>query len=631
MSGSRISGFDGRDVSFIVTQIMTKGIFMRKSLFLVLFISIFSALFFFNCSDTDSGNESVTKVLDTPWQGDPMSIPEKLRVTNPLVSPNAKKGGKIRFYSHQFPKSLNYYLDQFTTTARIFTSLYEPLTAYNPVTLETIPHLAKSWKISADKRKFTFYLDQNARWSDGKQVTADDVIFTYDTIMNPKNATAVFRISLTRFERPIKEDDFTVTFEAKEVHWNNFNDISSSIFILPKHHFEGKDFNKENFEFPIVSGPYRIVESKKSRYIKLERRGDYWQRAYPFNQGRYNFDQIVYKVYNEEAVALQAFKKGDMDIYPVYTAHIWVEETKGEAFENKWIAKQRIFNLKPVGFQGWAMNSRREIFSDRRVREAMALLVDRRLMIDKLAFGEYDPTNSYYPDFYLGSEKNPNQPVEFNIEKARKLLADAGWKPNEKGILEKDGKSFNFTILDRDKKTEKYFTVFLEKAKEVGITANIDTLDLAAWSAKVDKYDFDMTWAAWGSGIFKDPESQWHSKYANEEGQPNLPGFKLAAVDKLIEKQKTEFSLEKRNSIVKEIDKLVYKEHPYVLLWHLPSVRLLYWRKFGQPNLPLGIYGDESFSTEYWWYDEKMDAELKLAVDKKQPLEEYNAVIQWKK
>lgn len=610
---------------------MTKGISMRKSLFL-LSLFLFQILSFtLTCSDTDQSADTPSKVIDLPWSGDPNSIPELMRAENPVASPSAVKGGRIRFYSHQFPKSLNYYLDQFTTTARIFTSLYEPLTSYHPVTLETMPHLAKSWKISPDKRKFTFYLDQNAKWSDGKPVSADDVIFTYDTIMNPANATAVFRISLSRFGRPIKEDEFTVTFEAKEVHWNNFNDIASSIFILPKHHFEGKDFNKENFEFPVVSGPYRIVEAKKSRYIKLERRGDYWQRAYPFNKGKNNFDQIVYKVYNEEAVALQAFKKGDMDIYPVYTAHIWVEETKGEAFEKKWIAKQRIFNLKPVGFQGWAMNSRREIFSDRRVREAIALLVDRDLMIKKLAFGEYDPTNSYYPDFYLGSEKNPNTPVQFNIEKARKLLAEAGWKPNDKGILEKDGKPFTFTILDRDKKTEKYFTVFLEKAKEVGISANIDTLDLAAWSARVDKYDFDMTWAAWGSGVFKDPESQWHSKYANEEGQPNLPGFKMAAVDNLIERQKTEFDLSKRNEIIKAIDRLVYKEHPYVLLWHLPSVRLLYWRKFGQPNLPLGIYGDESFATDYWWYDEKNDSDLKKAIEEKLPLTEYRAVVKWEK
>lgn len=229
-------------------QIFKYSSSLRK-IVLVGLAGLLSMLFFLHCSEEDS-KESLSKVNDLPWEGDLSSIPNALRLKNPVADPKAKKGGRIRIYSHQFPKSLNYYLDQFTTTARIFTSLYEPLTGYHPLTLETIPHLARDWKISPDKKKFTFYLDPNARWSDGRAVTADDVIFTYDTIMNPKNGTAVFRVSLSRFLKPVRVDDLTVVFEAKEVHWNNFNDIASSIFILPKHHFEGKDFNKENMEFP---------------------------------------------------------------------------------------------------------------------------------------------------------------------------------------------------------------------------------------------------------------------------------------------------------------------------------------------------------------------------------------------
>lgn len=152
-------------------------------------------------------------------------------------------------------------------------------------------------------------------------------------------------------------------------------------------------------------------------------------------------------------------------------------------------------------------------------------------------------------------------------------------------------------------------------------------MDLASWSERVDKYDFDMTWAAWGSGVFKDPESQWYSKYADEPGQPNLPGLKIPSVDKLIEKQKSEFSLNARNQILKEIDKIVYKEYPYVLLWHLPSVRLLYWQKYKHPTLPLGRYGDESFSSDYWWYDEEMDKRLTNAISKKETFDEYQKVI----
>jgi microcin C transport system substrate-binding protein len=116
----------------------------------------------------------------------------------------------------------------------------------------------------------------------------------------------------------------------------------------------------------------------------MTRRGDYWQRAYPFNKGRYNFNDIFFKVFSEEAVAFQAMLKGDMDLYPAYKAATWVKEAVGEKFDKFWIVKQRIFNKKPIGFQGWAMNLRRELFKDKRVRQAIAHLVDRRTMVDKL-------------------------------------------------------------------------------------------------------------------------------------------------------------------------------------------------------------------------------------------------------
>jgi microcin C transport system substrate-binding protein len=209
-------------------------------------------------------------------------------------------------------------------------------------------------------------------------------------------------------------------------------------------------------------------------------------------------------------------------------------------------------------------------------------------------------------------------------------LKEAGWLPNAKGILEKNGKEFRFTILDREKKTEKYFTVFLEKAKYLGIDAKIETTDLAAWSARIDTYDFDMTWAAWGSGVFKDPEAQWSSKYADEKGQPNLPGFKDSKVDSMIESLKTEFNVNKRNAILKNLDQIVYKQYPYVLLWHLDNTRLLFWRKFGMPDNPLGRYGDESFASDYWYYDNNMSKELLKAIKEKKSLQQYNSEVRWK-
>ncbi|WP_425529232.1 extracellular solute-binding protein [Leptospira stimsonii] len=592
---------------------------MKKiyQLFIYCFLLSVSAGVFIQCGDKEEADTSAV-VEEVPWKGSPDSIPVALRVHNPIVSLEAKKGGTFRIYSHQYPKSLNYYLDQFSTTAHIFGLMFEPLLDYHPITLEPIPHLASSWKISADKKKFTFTIDANATWSDGKPVTAHDVLFTYETLMDKNNNTAVFRIDLSRFEKPVVLNDREIEFTQKEIHWSNFNTIANSLYILPAHHFQGRNFDKENFDFPVVSGPYSMLSAKKGRYVKMRRRGDYWMRAYPFYKGSDNFDTILFKVYNEEPIAFQAFKKGDIDIYPTYTASFWVKDAVGDKFDENYIVKQKIYNSKPIGFQGLVFNTRREIFSDVRVRKAFAHLVDRKLLIEKLAYNEYEETNAFYQDLWANG--SPNPPIDFDVKMARELLAQAGWKTNSKGILEKEGKEFKFSILERDKKSEKYLTLIQERAKEVGIVISLESTDLAEWSSRMDKYDFDMTWAAWGGGIFKDPEAMWYSKYADEKGQPNLAGFKNPEVDKLIEQQRAEFSVPKRNEILKKIDKILTSQVPYVLLWNTSATRIMYWNKFKSPKNPLGKYGSEKEASSLWWLDSERSSQLEEAILKKTKL-----------
>ncbi|WP_243393334.1 extracellular solute-binding protein [Leptospira perolatii] len=582
----------------------------------------------FYCGGDREEGDSNSAIQDLPWEGSLSSIPEALRKKNPIVSEDAVKGGTYRVYSHQFPKSLNYYLEQFSTTAEIFQMMFEPLLDYHPITLQPIPHLASSWTISPDKKKFTFYMDQNAKWSDGKSITAKDVLFTYETLMDKANNTPIFRIGLSRFEKPVVVNDFQIEFTQKEIHWSNFETVAHSLFILPEHLYKGKDFNKENFEFPVVSGPYELVSAKKGRYVRMRRRADYWMRAYPFYKGSDNFDTVLFKVFNEEAVAFQAFKKGDIDLYPVYKAYTWVKEAVGETFDSNYVIKQKVYNEKPMGFQGWAFNMRRAPFDDAKVRRAIALLVDRKLLVEKLAFNEYELTDSYYSGVWSEGQF-PSPPIQYDPNLARKLLSEAGWKPNAKGILEKKGKEFKFSILDRDRSTEKYFTIFIERARELGIVASIETTDLAEWGSRMDKFDFDMTWAAWGGGLFPDPESMWYSKYADENGQNNITGFKNSEVDKLIEMQKTEFDVKKRESILKKIDQILTKEVPYVLLWNTKSTRLLYWNKFGYPTNSLGKFGSESYAKGLWWLDEKKSDLLESSKKSKTPLPKYKAILKY--
>jgi len=209
---------------------------------------------------------------------------------DPFASPDAEVGGEISFYLHQSPKSLNYYLDNSFQAAEIFGKLYETLLSANPITLEDEPGIAKKWSISDDKLTFTFYLDETARWSDGKPITAHDVRWTYDAIVNPKHLTGPHKLSMERFHPPEVLDKLTIRFKAKTVHWKNLG-AAGGFQILPRHAFGALDFNKINFEFPVVSGPYRIGQISEGLFITMERRKNWWGRRFKRNQGIYNWIQ----------------------------------------------------------------------------------------------------------------------------------------------------------------------------------------------------------------------------------------------------------------------------------------------------------------------------------------------------
>ncbi|MFP4225597.1 MAG: extracellular solute-binding protein [Desulfobacterales bacterium] len=551
-----------------------------------------------------------TRYPDKDWKDRP----------DPLASPHAEKGGGVETFGGQYPKSLNYYLDNNTLSAEVFGSMFETLLAMNPITLAYEPGLADWWTISDDKKTFTFHLNPDARWSDGEPVTAEDVQWTYDAIMEPKHLTGPHKINMERFHRPEIIDKRTIRFTAKKVHWKNLR-AAGGFHVLCKHAYKDKDFNKINFEFPVVSGPYAVGPIEEGMFIKIKRRDDWWAADARRNQGKFNFDTITYRFYAERTNAFEAFKKGKIDIFPVYTSRIWINETKGEAFSKNHIVKQKVYNHKPVGFQGFAMNMRKPPFDDVRVRKAMAYLLDRRKMNRTLMYGQYFLHRSYFEDLYTPEQPCPNPLIEMDKQKARKLLKAAGWEVNpETGLLEKNGRKFNFKFLSRNSSTDKFLSIYAEDLKDVGIELKIDKKDWAAWARDMDEYNFQMTWASWSAGIFKDPESMWASKEAEREGGNNIAGFKNEKVDALIEKQKTIFDIQKRNAICREIDKLIFKAHPYALLWNIDYTRLLYWNKFGTPKTVLSKYGDESSALVYWWLDPDSQAMLSDAVEHGLPL-----------
>ncbi|MCD6023422.1 MAG: extracellular solute-binding protein family 5 [Fibrobacteria bacterium] len=530
---------------------------------------------------------------------------------DPIANPAAAAGGTYVTWGGPSPKSINMWLDYTSFAKSVMDLLYESLVTLHSTKDEPVGVLAESWEISEDGKTFTFHIDPRARWSDGKPVTVRDFQFFYDVIMNPKNMTPIFRVGLSRFDRPEAVDSLTLRIQAREAHWSNFWE-AAGLVAFPEHAWKGKDFNTRNFDFEVVSGPYRLGEVKRERYISLERRDDWWGRTRRYNQYKYNFGQIKYRFMEDRNKALEAFKKGDFDAYPIYTAALWAEQTgvaQIPGIATGAVARHAIYNQEPKGFQGFAINLRRPLFQDVRVRLALSHLLNRELINDKLMYNQYFLLNSYYPDLYPGN-KNPNAPfLEYNPGKARKLFAEAGWKPGPDGVLTKGGKRFSLTFLTAS--VMPHYNVYLEDLKKAGVDARLDQMSASTVSKRMDNHDFDLYWAAWGASRLRDPEASWKSSTADEIASNNYPGVKDKEIDALIEAQKTEMDLGKRNEILAKLDARLTAIVPYILLWQSDNTRLLYWNRFGTPKYLLDKYNREDAIIPYWFVDKDKDAAVR--------------------
>ena len=560
----------------------------------------------------EGGSLKLTPVQDKPYEV------EKSGQADPIADARAKKGGTFTVWGSAFPKSLNRFLDNNSTTGEIMALQFESLATLHSTKNTWVGELAESWKVSPDRRVFTFKIHPKAAWSDGKPVTAHDIQFFYDVIMNKKHLTPAFRVALKRFDRPEVVDEKTVRMTAKVDHWRNFG-TAATMTALPKHIWKGKDFNTINFKFPVMSGPYKLASVKKGRLVILKRRSDWWGRVRKYNQNKFNFDYIRYRFIADRNKTLEAFKKQTFDAYSIYTSSIWARKTQFKQVKNNWVIRQRIYNKEPRGFQGFAINLRRPLFKDIRVRRALAHLLQREQMNKKFMYDEYFILNSYYPDLYPGN-RNPNVPViKYDPSKARKLLAEAGWKVGPDGVLAKGGKRFAFKFITFmvDKR---HLTLYVNDLKKVGIQASIEQLSLSTIRRRLDNHEFDMYWIAWGAGRLRDPEGVWHSKTAQPRATQNIPGFEDKLVDDLIEKQKTMNSLDARNGVLRRIDARLNELIPYVLLWQSDHTRLLYWNRFGTPKYVLDKFNRENAAIVYWWLDPAKEKALKEAMQANKPL-----------
>jgi len=537
-----------------------------------------------SCPETPPVYENATGEFD------PIAIPSE-----------AVPCGEISLWGGATPRSLNMWQDYNSFSVSIMSMLFEPLAELHSTENRAVGILASSWEISEDGMSYSFEIDSRAKWSDGKPVTAYDVQFYYDVIMDPKNLTPIFKVGLSRLERPEVLDSLRFAIKAKDPHWGNFWEAAGMV-AFPKHIWENADFNSIRFEFPVTSGPYEIKQMRIDRNLELARRDDWWGRQKNYNAGKYNFSKIIYRFMEDRNKALEALKKGDFDAYPIYTASIWMNQTDFDGVKKGYVLKNRVFNREPKGFQGFALNLRRDKFNDVKIRKALSFLLNRELMSEKFMFNQYFLLNTYYPSLW-DKHQNPNAPLyPFNPDSARKLFEEAGYTVNAKGkLIDKTGNQFELTFLNHGEDL-RHITKFQEDLKTVGIDSKIETVSLSTFRQRIDEANFDLCWLAWGAGRLSDPEASWHSKTANEKGTNNVAGVQDPVIDSLIEAQKTEYNLDARNEILKNLDTRLTEIVPNILLWQSDNNKILHWNRFGYPKSLYGKFNREEAVPVYWWY-----------------------------
>lgn len=459
--------------------------------------------------------------------------------------------------------------------------IYEQLFELDNKTLLPKPKLAKRWEVSKDHLQYTFYLREDVSWQDGRPFTAEDVVFTYEKIKDPKSDAAPLRNYFRDVLKAQEINRYAVRFTYRKPYVDALYTLGL-MSIIPKHLFDdGKDFNTHlRNRDPIGTGPFRFIEWKTGSKIILERFEKYWGRPYPFQK-------ILFKIIPDETITFRLFKKKEIDLVDL-TPLQWAKQTESGKFDRQSV-KHKILNRFGVySYIGW--NLRRPFFKDRRVRLALAHLIDREEINQKLLFGLYSViTGPYYP---FGPNYNKDlHPIGYDLERAKRLLDEAGWKDLDgDGIREKDGQPFRFTFLfsSGNRFYEQFTPILRKNFLSAGIEVDLRRLETFTLFRMIQEKDFDAYVAGWGRGAGDEDLFQiWHSSQMDKGS--NYISYANPKVDLLLEEGRQEFEGNKRARIYQKVHRILYEDQPYLFLFARPDLIARDKRFKNVKEYPIGL------------------------------------------
>ncbi|NML97011.1 ABC transporter substrate-binding protein [Paraburkholderia sp. RP-4-7] len=501
--------------------------------------------------------------------------------------------------------------------------------------------LADDINIAPDGLSTTFHINSRARFSNGDPVTADDVKFSLDTLKSPQ-AAPQFASIFGEITRAVVVDPHTIRFEF---HQRN-RELPLLVGSMPvfSHKWGMKPdgsriaFDQLAFEKPIASGPYLIDQYENGRTITYRRDPNYWGATLPVRVGMNNFDRIVYKLYSDNTARLEAFKAGEYDALVEYVARNWVRRDVGKKFDSGELIKHEFPQHNGTGMQGFVLNTRRPLFQDVRVREALDLALDFQWLNRQLFFNQYTRIDSFFANTDLQAKGMPTpgelallepwraklDPAVFglppkqpdtdppgslraNLLQARALLQQAGWTYRDGALRNAKGEPFQFEILDDSGSSAQFEPIvatFIRNLQKLGITATFRVSDFAVYQKRLDAFDFDTTTIRMADVQVPGSEQidRFGSKAADTPGSDNVIGLKSAAVDAILSALVHAQTREQLIDATHALDRVLMHGYYVIPQWYSASHRVAFKRGLAWPKtLPL-YYGAEGWITSMWWY-----------------------------
>jgi microcin C transport system substrate-binding protein len=557
------------------------------------------------------------------------------------VNPDAPKGGTVRLAGIGTFDSLNPFILKGVPAAAVGL-LFDTLTEQSSdEPFSEYGLLAEKLELPEDRSWIAYTLRKEARWHDKTPVTADDVVFTFNTLK--EKGAPFYRYYYQDVISAEKLSDRKVRFVFKDGNNPELPLIMGQLPIISKRYYSGHPFDRTSLDPPVGSGPYRVVDIKPGRSITYKRDPNYWGRNLPVMVGRYNFDTVRYEYYRDETVVVEAFKAGEYDFRAENVAKIWATAYEGSNFDKGYIIREELPDENPTGMQAWVFNTRRPIFQDRRVRFALAHLFDFEWTNATIFYGQYERIRSYFenselasrglptpeeiellepfrdrlPEEVFSKEYEPPAPEKAgdlrpSIRKALPLLHQAGYRLEGGKLVNSKGEPIEFEFLVFQPSTERVVIPYKKNLEKLGITMNIRTVDTSQYVNRLDNYDFDMTTIRWGQSLSPGNEQRdfWSSEAADRPGTRNLVGIKDPVVDALIEKIITAPDRKSLVAACRALDRVLLWGHYVVPNWYSRKYRIAYWNKFSRPAIK-PKYALGFFDT--WWVDQQKENALQGA------------------